>query len=248
MTIPEYNARRVWRYQRGNHNPYIEEEQITKWPKEKVQKDKQQSTKHTYKTKDRVTWTPLKTRGELGCSGRVGSSCSTSDTRNVNLVTNPAITHERGKDREVLTTDVTIVKTEYDCHLNFLFSSRLCFTHYFFLAYNYQIQIQDISYFPLYTSNSSIHTTLLFSITKLNILIHSLSLINDKFNYLYTLWYFIFQYVRGLGSWCLTSLSTIFQLHCGSQFYGWRKPEYYRSVASHWQTLPHNERDSNSKL
>jgi hypothetical protein len=31
------------------------------WPKQKVQKDKQQSTKHTYKTKDRVTRTPLKT-------------------------------------------------------------------------------------------------------------------------------------------------------------------------------------------
>ena len=29
--------------------------------KEKVQKDKQQSAKHTYKTKDRATWTPLKT-------------------------------------------------------------------------------------------------------------------------------------------------------------------------------------------
>jgi hypothetical protein len=44
---------RVWRYQRGNQNPYIEEEQTTQWPKEKVQKDKQRSTKHTYKTKDR---------------------------------------------------------------------------------------------------------------------------------------------------------------------------------------------------
>jgi hypothetical protein len=53
--------RRVWRYQRGNQNPYIEEEQTTQWPKEKVQKDKQRSTKHTYKTKDRVTRTPLKT-------------------------------------------------------------------------------------------------------------------------------------------------------------------------------------------
>jgi hypothetical protein len=28
------------------------EEQTTQWPKEKVQKDKQRSTKHTYKTKD----------------------------------------------------------------------------------------------------------------------------------------------------------------------------------------------------
>jgi hypothetical protein len=44
--------RRVWRYQRGNQNPYTEEEQTTQWPKEKVQKDKdkQRSTKHTYKT------------------------------------------------------------------------------------------------------------------------------------------------------------------------------------------------------
>ena len=38
---------------------------------------------HTHKTKDRVTRTPLKTGGELGCSGRVGSSCSTSSTRRV---------------------------------------------------------------------------------------------------------------------------------------------------------------------
>jgi len=46
---------------RGNQNPYIEEEQTTQWSKEKVQKDKQRSTKHTYKTKDRVTRTPLNT-------------------------------------------------------------------------------------------------------------------------------------------------------------------------------------------
>ena len=62
----------------GNQNPYIEEEQTTQWPEEKVQKDKHRSTKHTYKTKDRVTRTPLKTGGELRCSGRVCSSCSTS--------------------------------------------------------------------------------------------------------------------------------------------------------------------------
>jgi hypothetical protein len=35
----------------------IEEEQTTQWPKEKIQKDKQRSTRHTYKTKDRVTGT-----------------------------------------------------------------------------------------------------------------------------------------------------------------------------------------------
>jgi hypothetical protein len=38
------------RYHRGNQKPYIEEEQTTQWPKEKIQKEKQRSTKHTYKT------------------------------------------------------------------------------------------------------------------------------------------------------------------------------------------------------
>jgi hypothetical protein len=42
---------------------YIEEEQTTQWPKEKEQKDKQRSTKLTYKTKNRVTRTPLKSEG-----------------------------------------------------------------------------------------------------------------------------------------------------------------------------------------
>jgi hypothetical protein len=78
----------------GNQNCYIEEEQTTQWPKEKVQKDKQRSTKHTHKTKDQVTRTPLKTRDELRCSGRVGSSCSTCGTRRFNLVTNQVISHE----------------------------------------------------------------------------------------------------------------------------------------------------------
>ena len=66
-------VRRVWRYQRGNQNAYIEEEQ---WPKEKVQKDKQRSTKHTYKTKDQETRTSLKPGGEFRCSG--------TNTNNVN--------------------------------------------------------------------------------------------------------------------------------------------------------------------
>ena len=84
--------RRDWRYQKGNQNPYIEE-QTTQWQK-KVQKDKLRSTKHTHKTKNRVTRTPLKAGGELRCSGMVGSSSSTSGTRRCNLVTNPMISHE----------------------------------------------------------------------------------------------------------------------------------------------------------
>jgi len=41
------NVRWAWRYHRGNQNPLIEE-QTTQWPKIKVQKDKQRSTKHTH--------------------------------------------------------------------------------------------------------------------------------------------------------------------------------------------------------
>jgi hypothetical protein len=66
----------VKRCQRAKQNPYIEEKQTTQWPKEKEQKDKQRSTKHTYKTKDRLTQIPLKTGGELKCSRRVSTSSS----------------------------------------------------------------------------------------------------------------------------------------------------------------------------
>jgi hypothetical protein len=46
---------------KGQSESVYQEEQTTQWPKENVQKDKQRSTKHTYKTKDRVTRTPVKT-------------------------------------------------------------------------------------------------------------------------------------------------------------------------------------------
>jgi len=98
---------RIWTYQKGNQNQYIEEEHTPLWSKEKVQKHKQRPTKHTHKTKDRVKRTPLKAGGELRCSGRMISSTSTSGTRRVNLVTNPVISHEWEKNREVLTTSGT---------------------------------------------------------------------------------------------------------------------------------------------
>jgi hypothetical protein len=96
------SERRVWRNQR------VIRIHISKKNRQHTdQKAKQRSTKQTHKTTDRVTRTPLSTGGELRCSGRISSSCSTSDTRCVNLVTNPVISHEWEKDREVFTTSGT---------------------------------------------------------------------------------------------------------------------------------------------
>ena len=100
-----------WRYQRSNQSQNIKEEPTTQWPNEKVQKDKQLQKNCIYKTYT-YNWrssntNPTKSGCEFRCSGRVSSSCSTSGTRCVNLVTNPMINREWGKDREVFTTSGT---------------------------------------------------------------------------------------------------------------------------------------------
>ena len=51
--------------------------------KKKDKRKKKRSTKHTHKTEDRVTRTPLKTGDEFRCYGIVSSSCATSGTRRV---------------------------------------------------------------------------------------------------------------------------------------------------------------------
>jgi hypothetical protein len=74
------HIRRVWRYQRGNQNPWIEE-QTMQWLKKT---DKQQSKKQY-----------IANRGELSYSGRVSSSFSTSDTSCATIVTNLVMNEER---------------------------------------------------------------------------------------------------------------------------------------------------------
>ena len=58
----------------------------------------------TQKIKNREKRTPQKTGDEFRCSGKLGSSCYTSDTCRVTLVTNPVISHEWGKDQGVFMT------------------------------------------------------------------------------------------------------------------------------------------------
>ena len=48
----------------------------------------------TQKTKDWATKTSLKTGGKFRCYERVRSSCSTSGTRRVTLVTKPMLSHD----------------------------------------------------------------------------------------------------------------------------------------------------------
>ena len=46
--------RRVWRYQRGNQNPYIEEGQTTQWPKEERTKGQTTIYKSTHTTTENM--------------------------------------------------------------------------------------------------------------------------------------------------------------------------------------------------
>jgi hypothetical protein len=68
--------------------------------KQTTTKNKKTKKKHTtHETKDGTTGIPLNARGELWCSGRVSSSCSTYEFRRITLDTKPVISHTSGKDR-----------------------------------------------------------------------------------------------------------------------------------------------------
>jgi hypothetical protein len=106
------------------------------------------------KTKDRVTRILLKTGGERRCFGRVSSSCSTSGTCRVNLVTIPVISHEWGKDREVFTTSGTYSKS-HDVQINhnwvnFEFLDQLCLI-------SSQDQNDELKEFAKFSSNREVY-------------------------------------------------------------------------------------------
>ena len=54
-----------------------------------------------------------KIEGKFRCSGRVGSSFSTSGTRRVALVTNPKIFHEWAKD-QIVTANISVFICDTD--------------------------------------------------------------------------------------------------------------------------------------
>jgi hypothetical protein len=95
--------------------------------------------RHTHTTKDIVTRTPLITRDELGCSRRVGSFFSTSDTRRVNLVSNPVLSHEWGKDRwnisVVICFTFVLLYFAWSLRCLFFFALRILITPLTFLSF-----------------------------------------------------------------------------------------------------------------
>ena len=73
-----------------------------------IQKHMKRSTKYySQNTVDLTTRIHFQTGNELRYSGSVNSSCSTSGTCRVTLVTKPVICHKWGKDWIVITTNGT---------------------------------------------------------------------------------------------------------------------------------------------
>jgi hypothetical protein len=96
------------------NNPTTQEILGTERRQINMAETKGEKNKKNVLAKGRQFLTPLKTGRELRCSGRVSSSCSTGGTRRVNLVTNPVISREWGKDWEVFTTIVLSILLRYN--------------------------------------------------------------------------------------------------------------------------------------
>jgi hypothetical protein len=91
-------VRTVWRYQRANQRPQVERK-----------KRQIMIYKTLHKKLDWTTRTSQRPVGELMRSFRVGSSCSTSGTHVVTLVTNTVINQVRDFDYDKWNTSVVFV-------------------------------------------------------------------------------------------------------------------------------------------
>ena len=104
--------RRVWRYQRGNQNPYIEE-QTTQWPKKRTNNDLQNIH---IKLKIEYHEPHLKPGMQLMCSRRISNSCSTSCTRRVKCF-DTAKLYETDRENERGSTGIYAIDNVAKCYI-----------------------------------------------------------------------------------------------------------------------------------
>ena len=93
-----------------------------------------------YKThKDRATRTSIKTGGELRCSGRIGSSCSTSSTYRATQGTNHPSLFEKGRGKPMFLPPLTYVgknfkNAEFEARMQNKFNTIACLQPNAFLS------------------------------------------------------------------------------------------------------------------
>jgi hypothetical protein len=164
-----------------------------------------------------VTWTPLKTKGELGRSGRISSSCSTSGTRCVNLVTDLMTSREWRKDQEAF----TICFVDRCWSFFFMLSVLLWFTDS-----DYPFGIFKLFLSLLYKFSSSCSTSGTRCVNLVTDLMTSREWRKDQEAFT----------ISGTYPWSfVTQIFHNGRPSHGGQFWWWKKPEYPERTTNHDQ-------------